>query len=124
MYGVAVSLLARPPDTTYLFIYWSNSGGHQVVKLNDISKIEIKHRTLEFNAPGTLFQFGIGGPKIYELVLEVRDEHKKKFAYHFVSKTAVCRVGSPCQEGTDGGQGSRDLATAIQAARNGVPSNN
>lgn len=126
LYGVAVSLLTRP-DTTYLFIYWSNSGGNQVVKLNDISKIEIKHRTLEFNAPGTLFQFGIGGPprpKIYELVVEVRDEHKKKFAYHFVSKTVVCRVGSPCQEGTDGGQGLRDLATAIQAARNGVPSNN
>ena len=126
LYRVAVSLLARP-DTTYLFIYWSNSGGNQVVKLSDISKVELKHRTLEFNPPGTLFQFGIGGPpkpKVDELVVEVRDERKKKFTYHFVSSTAVCRVGSPCQEGTDGGQGLRDLATAIQGARNALPANN
>jgi len=114
-------------DTTDLFIYWSNSGGNQVVKLSEISKVELKHRSLEFNTPGTLFQFGVGGapkPKVYELVVEVHDEREKKFTYHFVSNTAVCMVGSPCQEGPDEGQSLRDFESALRARRNAVPSAN
>lgn len=124
LYSVAVSLMSRS-DATGLFIYWSHSGGNQVVKLSEISKVELKHRTLELYAPGTLIQFGIGGPqkpRIYELVVEVRDARKKKFAYHFLSNTAVCRAGSPCQEGTDGAQSLRDFESALQAARNALPS--
>ena len=50
-------------DPNYLLIYWPESGGNQIVRLDDILKAEIKQRTLEFanSNSGAIIQ--IGGPE-------------------------------------------------------------
>lgn len=107
-------------DPSYLYIYWPASQSNQVVKLEDISKSELKQRVLEYGAtdPNIIFQGGIGGPKkakVYELSVETNHEGRK-FTYLFVSDTATCEKAAPCREGIDGGQHVRDLADAVNRA--------
>jgi hypothetical protein len=108
-------------DPSDLLISWPDSRGTKVVRLENISKVEVKERTLQFgNADSrTPLQFGIGvpkKPKLHELIVEFREHDNKRLTYHFVSDTATCKGETPCQEGTDGGQRVRDLSAAIHRA--------
>jgi hypothetical protein len=108
-------------DPNMLLITWKESHGNNIVALGDILAVKTEQRSLSFNpsAPGTIFEFHMGGPmgpKLYVLSLEVRGGGGKKFTYRIVSDEAVCNGTAPCKDGADNGQHVLDLARTIKAA--------
>lgn len=110
----------RDSDADHLSIKWKNNGIEQIERLDDISGVEVKQRSLKpYTGGGTVIQFGVkvGGPKepkVNELTLTVR-RGAKSIVYRFVSDSVLCKAGAACLEGLDGGERIHQLGAAIQS---------
>jgi hypothetical protein len=118
LFGVTVGNFGKR-DSGALFIRWNESGGNNVVSLDDVLDVDIKQRptSLVPVPPGTLFAIHepvLNGAKVYVLRLKVRSGNGKKFTYSFVSDEATCTTTEPCQDGNDAGQHVLDLARVIK----------
>ena len=118
LYGVTVGNFGER-DPGGLFIRWNESGGNNVVSLNDVLDVDIKQRptSLVPVPPGTLFAIHepvLNGAKVYVLRLKVKSGNGKNFTYSFVSDEAVCTTTEPCRDGDDAGQHVLDLARVIK----------